>query len=510
MEHYKGWIDYKYKQFGSLTDRLGLALPQLTRQYKADKKAVEERKEQTKDLLETYKLIEEYSKLFGSQDQILNRLLEEFGSVVRAEFLGYGLNDINELAFSRSHFGLANNEYRYNPRRAKNKLKKTILQFQEMFALHNKTVGQNSLKRKGQEYCSNVAVRNRVKQKSNWNDFFKQKQIVNPVTNKEQSMYDIVSSFHKHRQSEHYSHIKAIQELALEQGLEWSMFTLTCPPQYHPNPSVGSNSWDGSTPKQAQEYLMTLWGQVRALLKKYNIEITGLRVVEPHKDSCPHIHLVVYYKGEDHTNLVRILKSKFPTMEENKGKSNKEGGSQFASYCFKYVMKNMGELEPNEQDSTTRVDAYRSLWSIRAFQWIGLPSRTLYRYLKKIEDIGTEHKGIKELHTLARANKVKDFIVAMGGLNIANKYRPYRLVGDKEKSIEFLPTPEKYLPYKKLFKPSEWKELYKSVDIAKPIKFRVVTVIEKLFKKGKGSYLEQYEAGLLPFDYKMTHSKQLH
>lgn len=104
MEHYKGWIDYKYKQFESLTDRLGLALPQLTRQYKADKKAVEERKEQTKDLLETYKLIEEYSKLFNSQDKILNKLLEECWEVIRVEYLGYGLEDINELAFRKSHF----------------------------------------------------------------------------------------------------------------------------------------------------------------------------------------------------------------------------------------------------------------------------------------------------------------------------------------------------------------------------------------------------------------------
>lgn len=88
-----------------------------------------------------------------------------------------------------------------------------------------------------------------------------------------------------------YAFVKAIDDIAQEEGLAAGMLTLTLEPEWHPNPSHGTACWNGTTPRQAHASLAKRWQSILRDLHRYNIGLSGLRVVEPHKDGCPHWHL---------------------------------------------------------------------------------------------------------------------------------------------------------------------------------------------------------------------------
>lgn len=109
-----------------------------------------------------------------------------------------------------------------------------------------------------------------------------------------------------------YTFIKAMEGLANEHGLVSAMVTLTAPPEWHPNPSHGENSWNGESPHEAHRYLARGWQAILIELHKKNIGVSGLRVVEPHKDGCPHWHIWLIYRPEVETILLATLMRQFP------------------------------------------------------------------------------------------------------------------------------------------------------------------------------------------------------
>ncbi|MES9818268.1 MAG: replication endonuclease [Candidatus Thiodiazotropha sp.] len=180
-------------------------------------------------------------------------------------------------------------------------------------------------------------------------------------------------------------------------------FTITTPSRFHAalNRSGQSNpKYNGSTPRDTQDYLRGIWGRTRAKLHRKGIQAFGFRVAEPHHDGTPHWHLLLFVDPAHKDALIDICKDyamrdcsdekgaaeyrfKVEEIDPNKGSAT--------GYIAKYISKNidghgLDEQTFGENPESTALDAksWASTWGIRQFQQIGGPSVEVWRQLRKI------------------------------------------------------------------------------------------------------------------------------
>ncbi len=283
-----------------------------------------------------------------------------------------------------------------------------------------------------------------------------------------------VASSPKTRFAKLYAFVKAMDAISIEQSLSTAMLTLTLEPQWHPNPSHGTNSWNGASPRDAHRSMASRWQAVLRDLDRLGVGLSGLRVVEPHQDGCPHWHLWLLYRPEvEHMILCTVMKyfpnklkvrsprTKFSpglgdvmyeSLDALRARSSrvpthaKEGAqvelaridrriSSGASYAMKYLLKTvdggdklneqcglfaedktpeMAQKRKAHQAAAQRVDAYRSLWGINAAQLFGVAKcLTAWDELRRLNQ-APEHAHLRRLWTLARGSEKEGRLAGVG------------------------------------------------------------------------------------------------
>jgi hypothetical protein len=288
-----------------------------------------------------------------------------------------------------------------------------------------------------------------------------------------------------------YAFVKAMDAISLEHGLGTAMLTLTLEPHWHPNPSHGSNSWSGASPQAGHRSLGHRWQAVLRDLHRFGVGLSGLRVTEPHQDGCPHWHLWLLYQPQHESIIIRTVMRYFPNKlkvrnpkgvgtgdemfdtldalkaERGRPLSHAKEGAQVewcridrrissgASYAMKYLLKTVDgcddlnrevglfgdeaaeELSPAEvkkrqahRAAAKRVDAFRSLWGIKAAQVFGVAKcLTVWDELRRLSTRpadarlaslwalarGSEEEG-RVQRNAERRGDCKSFIEALGGL----------------------------------------------------------------------------------------------
>ncbi len=207
------------------------------------------------------------------------------------------------------------------------------------------------------------------------------------------------------RRGEMMTRVKGYEEASRERGHVGLFVTLTCPSRMHarryadgaPNPA-----YDSTTPKQAQDYLVRLWGNVRSSFKNRCREVYGLRIAEPHHDGAPHWHILLFVQPLHLAEVKGIIhryaladspdepgaekyRVKFENIDPLKGSAVK--------YVAKYIGKNIDgsgiDLDENgipAAESIDRVTAWAHLHGIRQFQFIGGPPVGLWREMRRIRE----------------------------------------------------------------------------------------------------------------------------
>ncbi|MCP9759393.1 hypothetical protein EGI20_08730 [Aquitalea sp. S1-19] len=360
-----------------------------------------------------------------------------------------------------------------------------IIREREHFFLRLKIIGNRN-----EAYVSDVQLANRCAQLRRQEQWMKETYLLPRYLSPEDAekrlltIADVTRSA-KMRFSKLYTFVRAVDELAQEADLAAGLLTLTLEPEWHPNPSHGTNSWNGASPREAHRSIATRWQSTQRDLDHLSIGISGLRVVEPHKDGCPHWHIWLLYKPEAEAEILTTVMKYFPNklklraikrdddrmfdcrtdLVEGKGRALthvKEGAqvelaridrsiSGGASYAMKYLLKTVdgGEgvqgveqwIEEDKQkrlqqnETTQRVDAYRALWGINSGQLFGIAKcLTAWDQLRRLAD-APSHPFLKKLWTLARGSDkpghiergsgqrgdAKAFIQALGGLAACGK-----------------------------------------------------------------------------------------
>lgn len=218
--------------------------------------------------------------------------------------------------------------------------------------------------------------------------------------------------------SEQYCKAIGLESLAREQGYSWMFITITCPPEFHPNPKRGKNSWAKYDLMDAQKFLTQHYAAfVRDLsregIKLSDGDIFGLKIIEPHADGCPHWHLLMFYPPAKQNSILMLLdrhlrfsQNSLNIQHQSEEKNQTKRASSPVHYCLKYMMKTFGSLsdvafvDDDEDDeeytfktarlkpsenTLLRVAAWKKAMRIRSIAFFGIKAQSgLWDALRKL------------------------------------------------------------------------------------------------------------------------------
>ncbi|MGO4746845.1 replication endonuclease [Serratia quinivorans] len=235
--------------------------------------------------------------------------------------------------------------------------------------------------------------------------------------------------------------------------------TLTLPARFHPTRTTGGHGkarfnhrWDREdfTPKDGQRYLVGQWSKMRTAFKDRQLQVYGIRVVEPHHDGTPHWHLLLFTPQSHRQAVIDILlryalqqDAEEPGAQENRchHKHLNRGGA--AAYMAKYVAKNLdgyaleGEIDHETGtplcETAYAVSAWASTWRIPQFHPFGLPSIGAYRECRRIRGQSLSQQFDERTEAVRAAADAGDFagyIDAQGGANVPRSNQWVRVARD--------------------------------------------------------------------------------
>lgn len=356
-------------------------------------------------------------------------------------------------------------------------IRRQARQYRESLALAGQIVGADR-----QRYVSNETLRDRRQQLDKQRVWINATSVTWKNSNGETQSRPLAELYMTpaKRQAETLAVIAGLEELGRRRRLIPKFVTLTCQPEYHPRPANGSEKWNGSSPREAQDYLMEQWALLRASVARTAPEMIGLRVVEPHKDSTPHWHLMIWASERGWKNIERHMADKFGTEPAVTIKAwSEEGNAKMTSYMMKYIMKAVGKSDSKDV-AADRVDAFRATWGIRSFSVFGIPrnARTVWKLARSAsEDDLINSPFLTDLAIHARLGDFASLVEQLERQSISAIREPIAHLGDDGVSSYTLTrliglvdedTGEAWIPQKPVFELVTSKEAlaagYKSLD----------------------------------------------
>ncbi len=295
-------------------------------------------------------------------------------------------------------------------------IRKVRIRENELIQLSNKAIGSHN------SYCSNVALEYRKYVDECQADYLKNSYIQYGDDEKTQKPLADVVMTPERRVAELYSCVKNMELVAEQRKYVCLFLTATCPASFHANPKFGKNTWDGSTPRQASDYLSKKIDQLSKARNRYELNDFGLWTKELHKDQCPHLHALLFVCPTKVDNLIlhlnRIFKhsEKSTTIEIISAEQAQKHGKKRAS-ASSYVMKYLIKAIQNPDSESLKVKAGCMVWGIRRYGFFGVERaisvwRKFNRFVKMEEwqiKLELKHPVFRKLASLRKELKFLDF-----------------------------------------------------------------------------------------------------
>lgn len=259
-------------------------------------------------------------------------------------------------------------------------------------------------------YISKEALADWIEQKRRNREFFKRHELVDDEGNTVslEAMVDASISNPTIRRHELMARMKGIELVAQLRDDVGMFYTITCPSKYHANNQSGhaNPKWNHTMPPQAQAYLTKLWSNITSKLGRENLRVYGFRVAEPHHDSTPHWHLLLFMKPQECHAITEIMRAY--AVKTDRAELGKRTSARFTAkrldpkkgsataYIAKYISKNIdgyaldGELDHETGKPLKETARFAMAWAsrhrIRQYQPIGTPPVTVWRELRKLSN----------------------------------------------------------------------------------------------------------------------------
>lgn len=240
------------------------------------------------------------------------------------------------------------------------------------------------------------------------------------------------------------------QEIADEMGLIGMFYTLTAPSKCHAMHIASgkrNDKYRNADPRSTQKYLCKVWARTRAAWKRRGIRTFGFRTAEPHHDSTPHWHLVLWFRPEDVVEATEVFRmhalredGNEPGADKYRFKAEREdkGRGRAIGYIVKYISKNIdgygmdGEVDKETgnpiKEEARRVRAWASRWGIRQFQQIGGAPVTTWRELRRLGSRELVlHPEIEPVRAAADGASWQDYVQLQGGAFVERDQLKIRL-----------------------------------------------------------------------------------
>ena len=257
-------------------------------------------------------------------------------------------------------------------------------------------------------------------------------------------MWDVMESSRKARLATLYVQMLAVDDLAQRRAMVPVFITMTLPPRHHPNPKHGlpydGLDWqDAPSPDETDAALADQWARFRTRLSTDRVPLLGPRVIEPHKDGCPHLHALLYAQSmnqaalmDEHLQAVcpepiagERIASKLEYIDRAKGSP--------ATYIMKYLLKCLpAHEEAAEQADGTITDgdpdhlahhaecqAWGSERRLRRFDWLGLHGlRTVWQRVRNIteDEVAAAPDRMQKANAAMKAGAWGDALEALGAV----------------------------------------------------------------------------------------------
>ncbi|HDR2472566.1 TPA: replication endonuclease [Enterobacter soli] len=311
-------------------------------------------------------------------------------------------------------------------------------------------------------YASKTAIRDVHSRRQANLEYLKSCELENKVTGERIDLISKVMgsiSNPEIRRMELMNTIAGIERFAAGQGDVGMFITITTPSKYHPTRQVGkgdkktvqlNHGWNETafTPKDGQRYLCRIWSLMRTAFKDNDLQVYGMRVVEPHHDGTPHWHMMLFCKPEQRKHITEIMRryalkedgdEKGAAAQRFEAKHLNQGGA--AGYIAKYIAKNIdgyaldGQMDHDTgkplTDTAAAVTAWASTWRIPQFKSIGLPTMGAYRELRKLPrgvSIADEFdERVEAARAAADGGEFDLYIAAQGGANVPRDSQTVRV-----------------------------------------------------------------------------------
>lgn len=179
----------------------------------------------------------------------------------------------------------------------------------DLFTRHSKKEGTVTERRGINAYCSKQALKEYQADRDRGRRYLESLELVNEQNDVISLMKAVEAGVAnpENMRNELMLRIRETEELANEMGYVGGFFNITAPSRFHAN----SANWDGSTPKDASNYLNKLYSQARAKLDREEIPYFGIRVAEPHADGCAHWHMLLWMPERYYHKVNHVLRRYF-------------------------------------------------------------------------------------------------------------------------------------------------------------------------------------------------------
>lgn len=331
--------------------------------------------------------------------------------------IGYGIK-IKDIKGSTMKDKLINIA---DEKRLKSQIKRIQKQRNELLKLHSGLIGSG----RAFEICSDEVVRDREAAEQKQYEYILSKYVVY-ADFKKVPLSKVVST-EKQRFAEIYIQVSSLDAHAKKLDYKPLFITFTAPARFHPRPSKGVSSWDGSTPKDSNDYLKVLWNAFRKDIHRHKIEMNGFWAVEPHKDQCFHKHALMYVNKKHHDELVILINKHFKhsenavRIEEIDTKKSKA-----TSYVMKYLTKSFNmdfelkdgvlNMDKLEISNHKKVRAVQALWSVRRYAMFGVKNTlSLWRELKRKSFLKGKSEALDKAFIFVERNDFIGFSMFVNG-----------------------------------------------------------------------------------------------